>query len=320
MATQMLAGTGTRPRPHLIVSDQVFSMLLALAGLAVLALIVVFGVSLAHGAAPAVSKFGWRFLVGTNWDPVQEDFGALPFIWGTLMSSLLALLIAVPVGVGTGLCLAELAPRWLGDALGMLVELLAAIPSVVYGMWGIFVLVPLMQKVEDFVGPRWGEFPLFTGPPVGVGLLTASLVLAIMILPFIAALTRDSLRAVPRTQGEAGLALGATRWETISGPVLRCARKGIFGGVVLALGRALGETMAVTMVIGNNPQISLSLFRSAYSMAAVLANEFAEATGAMHTGALVAIALSLLGVTFTVNALARLLIWTAVGQAGEHRL
>ena len=305
---------GFRPAPRLPLGDRAFSVILALSAGLVLVLILILGLSLAHGSAAAHAKFSWSFIIGTDWDPVHGNFGALPFIYGTLASSLLALLVAVPVGIGTGIFLAEIAPRSVAGPLAFMIELLAAVPSVVYGMWGIFVVVPLMQHVQGAVGGRWGDFFLFSGPPVGIGLLTASLILAIMILPFIAAITKDSIQAVPRVQAEAGLALGSTRWETISGPVLRYARKGILGGIVLALGRALGETMAVTMLIGNNPQIKFSLFRSAYSMAAVLANEFAEATRDLHTSALVAVALTLLGVTLVVNALARLLIWSAIGQ------
>jgi len=303
-----------RPPSRLILSDRVFAVVLSSAAALVLALIVILGMSLAKGSAVAHTTFGWRFLIGTDWDPVHGNFGALPFIYGTMASSLLALLIAVPIGIGTGIFLAEIAPRRLAQPVSFLIELLAAVPSVVYGMWGIFIIVPLMQRVQEAMPEAWRGFPLFAGPPVGIGLFTASLILAIMILPFIAAITKASTEAVPRAQSEAGLALGSTRWETISGPVLRYARKGIFGGIVLALGRALGETMAVTMLIGNNPQITPSLFRSAYSMAAVLANEFAEATGELHTSALVGVALALLGVTVVVNALARLMIWSAVGQ------
>lgn len=307
---------GYRPRPELVLSDRVFNIILAVCGAIVLALIFILALSLMKGSTKALAHFGGGFIVATNWDPVREDFGALPFIWGTLMSSLLALLIAVPVGLGTGIFLSEIAPKRLAEPIAFIIELLAAVPSVVYGMWGIFVIVPLVRQLQDLVGGTpLGGFPLFSGPPVGVGLLTAGIVLAIMILPFIAAISKDALQAVPRTQAEAGLALGTTKWETIRGPLLRYARKGILGGVILALGRALGETMAVTMLIGNNPQITPSLFRSAYSMAAVLANEFAEATGDMHTSALVSIALVLLALTLAVNALARLLIWGAIGRA-----
>jgi len=305
-----------RPRPQLLLSDRGFNLLLLGASAAVLALIALIGVSLARGAAAGITHFGWRFLTGTTWDPVQEDFGALPFIYGTLVSSLLALFIAVPVGLGTAVFLAKLAPGWLARPMAFLVELLAAVPSVVLGLWGIFVLAPIIQKLEAFVGQRWGEFPLFTGAPVGVGMLAAGIILAIMILPFIASIGRGAILAVPRAQAEAGYALGATRWETISGPILRYARKGILGGIVLALGRALGETMAVTMVIGNTPRISVSLFESGYTMSAVLANEFAEATAPLHLSCLVEIALVLLAVTILVNAMARLLIWGTAATAG----
>jgi phosphate transport system permease protein len=308
------AASEARPAPHIVLGDRVFTGLLTLGAALVLALMAVLGLALAKGALPAVHAFGWRFLIGTNWDPVQNDFGALPFIYGTIISSLLALLIAVPVGVGTAIFLAKVAPSWLAQPVAFVVELLAAVPSVVYGMWGIFVLVPLVQAIEGPISDRWGSFFLFSGPPIGIGMFTAGLVLAIMILPFIASISRDAIQAVPRVQTEVGLALGATRWETIRGPVLRYAWRGIAGAIVLALGRALGETMAVTMVIGNNPQISASLFRSAYTMSAVLANEFAEATGELHSGALVGIALALLGVTVAVNALARLMIWSTTSR------
>jgi phosphate transport system permease protein len=312
--------TGERPRPHLVLSDRAFNVVIGLSAATVIALVVLLGFTLARGAGPAMAHFGWRFVGGQDWDPVQQSFGALPFIWGTLVSSLLALLIAVPIGLGAAIVLAELAPRRLAEPLAFLVELLAAVPSVVYGMWAIFVLVPLVRAIEAPLAARWGSCPLFSGPPIGIGMLAAGLVLAIMILPFVASIARDAIRAVPRTQAEAALALGATRWETISGPVLRYARKGILGGIILALGRALGETMAVTMVIGNVPSISVSLFESGYSMSAVIANEFAEATNPLHVSALVEIALVLLALTIVVNALARLLIWgTARGAEGGAR-
>jgi phosphate transport system permease protein len=299
-----------------VIGDRAFTILLGLGGLAVFALIVGIGVSLAKGAGEAHDTFGPGFVTGRVWDPVHETYGALPFIYGTLMSTLLALVLAVPVGLGTAIFLAEIAPRALGQAVAFLVELLAAVPSVVLGMWGIFVLVPLVRKLEEFVIPRWGHLPVFSGAPTGLGLLTAAIILAIMILPFITSIARDSILAVPRTQGEAAFALGATHWETIRGPLLRFARKGIIGGVVLATGRALGETMAVTMVIGNCPIISASLFESSYTMSALIANEFAEATEALHRASLINIALILLGVTVAVNALARLLIWSTVRHAG----
>lgn len=316
MATDAVAVSCPRHQP--VLSDTFYHLLLGGAALGVMALIAVFGTVLAHGAAPALEHFGWRFLISQNWDPVASDFGALPFIFGTLVTSLLALALAVPVGVGTAIFLAETAPRWLAQPVSFLVELLAAVPSVVYGMWCIFVGVPITRSGQMWVGERWGEFWLFDGPPIGIGILTATLILSIMVLPFIASVARDSIRAVPRAVSEAGLALGTTRWETIRGPVMRHARRGIIGGVILALGRALGETMAVTMVIGNNPQITTSLFRSAYSMAAVLANEFAEANDELHRGTLVAIALVLLALTVGVNAIARLLVWSATSGGGER--
>jgi phosphate transport system permease protein len=312
MAANTLAGAS--PRQQAVLGDRVFRALLLGSAVMVALLVVLLGTVLAHGAVPALKHFGWKFLSGQNWDPVALDFGALPFIFGTLVTSLLALALAVPVGLGTAVFLAEVAPRWLSQPVSFLVELLAAVPSVVYGMWCIFVGVPLIRELETFVGDRWGDFFLFEGPPMGIGLITAIIILAIMILPFIASVSRDAIRAVPRSVTEAGLALGTTRWETLRGPVLRFARRGILGGVILALGRALGETMAVTMVIGNNPQITTSLFRSAYTMSAVLANEFAEATDELHRGTLVGIALVLLVLTLAVNALARLMIWGSARQ------
>ncbi len=309
--------TGTRPQPRLIISDRVFNVLLLSASIVVVALVAVLGVTLARNSAPAFQEFGWRFITGTSWDPVHEVFGALPFIWGTMMSSFIALVLAVPVGLGAAIFLAELAPGWLSRPIGFMVEMLAAVPSVVYGLWGIFVAAPVIQSVEMFLSDRWGHFPLFAGPPIGFGMLAAGTILAIMILPFIAWISRDAICAVPRGQSEAGLALGTTRWETIRGPILRYAGKGIIGGIILALGRALGETMAVTMLIGNTPTISISLFESGYSMSSVLANEFAEAMGALHSGSMAAIALLLLVVTFIVNAMARLLIWGCTARYGE---
>jgi phosphate transport system permease protein len=300
------------PRPALVISDRAFSVVLGIGGLAVFALIVIVGLSLAKGARPAIDTYGWRFAIGRTWDPVHKVFGALPYIYGTLASTILALAIAVPVGLAIAIFLAEIAPRGLGQPVGFLVELLAAVPSVVLGMWGIFVLVPLVRKLEGVVQPHVGSFFLFRGPPTGLGLLTSGIILAIMILPFITAISRDAILAVPKPQGEAALALGATPWEMIRGPVLRYARKGILGGVILATGRALGETMAVTIVIGNCPTISLSLFESSYTMSALIANEFAEATELLHRASLINVALLLLGVTLVVNALARLLIWTTV--------
>jgi phosphate transport system permease protein len=242
---------------------------------------------------------------------VAEQFGALPFIFGTVVSSLLALMIAVPVGIGAAIYLSELAPKAVRPPLTFLVELLAAIPSVVYGLWGIFILAPWLRTwVEPILGRTLGFLPLFQGPPYGVGMLAAGLILAIMIVPFITAVSREVLLAVPRTQREAALALGATGWETTRLAVLRYGRSGLLGAVLLGLGRALGETMAVTMLIGNRPEISLSLFAPGYTMASVIANEFTEATSDLYLGALIEIGLLLLVLTLAVNALARLLVWS----------
>lgn len=310
----------TRPRSRLVLSDRVCNCILAGGALAVIGLAVLLGVTLSLGSAPAISRFGLRFLIAKTWDPVRGEFGALPFIYGTLVSSSLALLIAVPVGLGAAIFLAEVAPQRIARPLAFVVELLAAVPSVVYGMWGVFVAVPAIARLEEFISARWGHIPLFSGPPIGIGMLAASVILAIMVLPFVASISREAILAVPRAQRDAALALGATKWEAIRGPLLRYARKGILGGMVLALGRALGETMAVTMVIGNVPQISASLFASGYTMSAVLANEFAEATGALHTAALTEIALVLLVLTVLVNALARLLIWGTVARTTGEKV
>ncbi|PYO01213.1 MAG: phosphate ABC transporter permease subunit PstC [Candidatus Rokuibacteriota bacterium] len=266
---------------------------------------------MAHAAWPSIRRFGWSFIVKSDWDPVAEHFGALPFIFGTLVSSLLALLIAVPLGIGAAIYLAELAPRGVRPPVTFLVELLAAVPSVVYGLWGIFVLAPWLRTwVQPALGHTLGFLPLFQGPPYGVGMLAAGLILAIMIVPFITAVSREVLLAVPRTQREAALALGATGWETTRIAVLRYGRSGLIGAVLLGLGRALGETMAVTMLIGNRPEISLSLFAPGYTMASVIANEFTEATSDLYLGALIEIGLLLLILTLAVNGLARLLVWS----------
>jgi phosphate transport system permease protein len=269
---------------------------------------------------PTIRKFGWSFVVGTNWDPVVESFGALPFVYGTLVSSLLALVIAVPLGVGAAIFLAELSPVALRGPVAFLIELLAAIPSVVYGLWGIVVLAPTLRVyVQPVLGRTFDFLPLFQGPPYGVGMLAAGIILAIMVVPFIVTVSREVLLAVPPTQREAALALGATRWETTRMAVLRHGRSGLVGAVLLGLGRALGETMAVTMVIGNRPEIAASLFAPGYTMASVLANEFTEATSDVYVSALVEIGLVLFGVTVVVNALARLLVWGVGGATPNVR-
>jgi len=295
--------------------DRVFRWTTLLFAACVLAIIALLAYLLLADSVPAMRAFSWRFLSGHSWDPVHDSFGALPFIYGTLVSSALALLVAVPISLGAALFLAELAPPWLRNPLSFLVELLAAVPSVVYGIWGIFVLVPFLRPVEAWLGTRLGFVPLFSGAPYGIGMMAAGLILAIMVLPIIAAVSRDVLRAVPVSQREAAYALGATRWEAIRGPVFRYARAGILGAVILGLGRALGETMAVTMVIGNTPAISASIFDPAYTMPSVLANEFMEATGKLHIAALMEIALLLFIVTIVINAIARLLIWSVARGA-----
>ncbi len=276
--------------------------------------------TLVYESLPALRQFGWCFLVTGNWDPVAESFGALPFVYGTLLSSLLAMLLAVPLGIGAAIYLAELAPSWIRPPVGFLIELLAAVPSVVYGLWGIFVLAPWLRvRVEPVLGRTLGFLPLFQGPPYGVGMLAAGIILAVMTVPFIATVSREVLLAVPNTQREAALALGATRWETTRLAVLRYGRSGLVGAVLLGLGRALGETMAVTMVIGNRPEISISLFAPGYTMASVLANEFTEATSDLYLSALVEIGLLLLAVTVAVNGLARLLVWSVGGSVAGVR-
>jgi phosphate transport system permease protein len=259
----------------------------------------------------SLHEFGLGFFVGTAWDPVNGKFGALPFIYGTLVSSLLAVFLAVPLAVGVAVYVTEICPRALRGIISFLTELLAAIPSVVYGLWAIFVLAPILRNyVEPFLGKTLGWTGLFTGPQYGLGMLAAGVILAIMIVPIISSITREVLVAVPQHQREATLALGATRWEMIRMGVLRNARAGILGSVILGLGRALGETMAVTMIIGNRAEIAKSLFAPGYTMASVIANEFSEATGDLYLSALVEIGLALLIVTLIVNTAARLLVWS----------
>lgn len=274
--------------------DRLFRYLVMGFGSVVVFLAIGAGVKLAVSSQLTWKHFGLKFLATSDWDPVMEVFGALPFIFGTIVTSLIALVIAVPLGVGSAIFLAEMAPKKVSSVVTFLIELLAAIPSVILGLMGIFVLVPLMKNM---------------GAPYGVGMLTAGIILSIMILPYITTISRDVIMAVPRNLKEAALGLGATRWETIRLVVLPYARSAIMGSIFLALGRALGETMAVTMVIGNNPKISWSLVDPAYTMSAVLANEFAEATSDMHVHALIAIALALFGITIVVNGIARVMIY-----------
>jgi len=317
------AATGisaTRPGRPAHWGDQLFRLLLRAAGLSLVVLVIAICAVLVWKALPAMRTFGWRFLVTSVWDPVAEHYGALPLIYGTLLSSLLALCLAVPLGIGAAIYLAELAPMWIRSPIAFLVELLAAVPSVIYGLWGVFVLAPILRMyVQPALSRTFGFLPLFQGPPYGVGMLAAGIILAIMIVPFIIAVSREVLLAVPNTQREAALALGATRWETTRIAVLRYGRSGLVGAILLGLGRALGETMAVTMVIGNRPEISASLFAPGYTMASMLANEFTEATSNLYLSALIEVGLLLFAVTVCVNALARLLVWSVGGAVAGGR-
>jgi phosphate transport system permease protein len=293
------------------IPDRIFKWLITACGVAVLGVLVLIVTELISGSKLSWHAFGFKFFAGSDWDPVSEAFGALPFIYGTLVSSLVALVIAVPLSVGVAVFTTEMCPKALRAPLSFFVELLAAIPSVIYGLWAMFVLVPLLSGyLEPFLGKTLGWTGLFTGPQYGIGMLAAGIILAIMIIPIISSITREVLAVVPQHQREAALALGATRWEMIRISVLRNARAGIVGGIILGLGRALGETMAVFMVIGNRPEIAKSLFAPGYTMASVLANEFSEATGDTYLSALVEIGLALFVVTIIVNALAQLLVWT----------
>lgn len=298
--------------------DRVYTIATTAFALAIPLLLLLIAYEVGTAAWPAFRAFGLSFLTSSNWDVVNGSFGAAPAIFGTIVSSLIALIIATPLALGVAIFLSEFAPRWLRQPVGFLVDLLAAIPSVVYGLWGIFVLIPLLRDhtmpfLRDTL--HLGATPFFTGPAYGPSMLAAGVILAIMALPYISAVSREVLRAVPRSQREAALALGATRWETIRDAVLPNARSGVIGGIILGLGRALGETMAVTMVIGNRPEISPSLFAPGYTMASLIANEFSEATNDMHLSALMAVGGVLFLITIVVNAIARWLVWRVSRQA-----
>jgi len=280
----------------------------AFAGLLVL-IVAAIGFELTRQSMLSIEKFGLNFWRTDVWDPVAGQFGALPFIWGTLYSSVLALAIATPISLGIAVFISELCPNRLKQPLVFLTELLAAIPSIVYGLWGIFVLVPAVRAFEISMPPMLRQLPIFSGPPLGVGMLAAGVILAIMVIPFTSSVAREVLKSVPAAQREGAYALGATRFEAIRA-ALFFARSGIVGAIMLGFGRALGETMAVTMVIGNNPKISASLFAPQYTMAAVLANEFAEADTELYLNALVEIGLVLFVITLVVNSLSRILIWS----------
>ena len=311
MKLRRTAGSGSdESRPFHIGTGLVASItLLVVVGIAI---------TLMRESSLSLRKFGWDFWRTSTWDPVAGEFGALPFLWGTLYSSLLAMLLATPIALGIAVFLSELSPHALRRPLAFLTELLAAIPSIVYGLWGVFVLVPAVRGLQKMT-PAWlRETPFFKGPPLGIGLMAAALILAVMIIPFTASVAREILKSVPFAQREAAYALGATRWEAIR-MALFYGRTGILGAVMLGLGRALGETMAVTMVIGTNPQVSLSLFAPQYTMASVIANEFTEAADELYLHALVEIGLVLFCVTVLVNSLSRLLIWQVGRSAAGAR-
>ncbi len=292
--------------------DRVYRAAITAAALCIPALLLLIAVAVVVAGWPALSRFGMGFLTGSEWDAVHGQFGAAPAIYGTLVSSAISLVLAAPLALGVAIFLSEFAPPKLRQPVAFLVDLLAAVPSVVYGLWGVFFLIPLLrEKVMPFLADtlHLGGTPLFSGPAYGPSMLAAGLVLAIMVLPYISAVSREVLLAVPRAQREAALALGATRWEMIRDAVIPYARSGILGGVILWLGRALGETMAVTMVIGNRHEIAASLFAPGYTMASLIANEFSEATDDVHLSALMALGAVLFAVTLIVNAIARWLVW-----------
>lgn len=307
MATSAVAPAP--PRSRFVNGDAVLRTILRILAALSPVLVVGIGIQLYLASQPSRHAFGWHFLVGSSWNPVFNHFGAWPFIFGTLLTTAVALVIAAPLGLGVSIFLAELAPRWLSRPVAFLVDLLAAVPSVVYGVWGIFVLAPWLQRdIQPWLGRHLGFVFLFKGPPYGVGYLAAGLILAVMVIPFVVALSREAIDTVPRTQREAAYALASTRWEVIGRVVVPAARSGILGGVLLATGRALGETMAVTMVIGNNPQVSSSLFAPGYTLASVIANEFTEATTKLYTSSLMEIGLILFAITLVVNLLSRIIM------------
>ncbi len=290
--------------------DFLFKGVTVLFAISILGILLLMAVSMYRQSLPSIHTSGWSFIPGKEWDPVGGTFGALPYIYGSLVSSLLSLALATPLSIATAQFITEVANRRVGGMIAALVELLAAIPSVIYGLWGVLVMAPWLQRtVEPFLNDHLGFLPFFSGPPYGVSMLAAVLILMIMIVPIITSITKEVLLAIPDSQREAAVALGATRWEMIRMAVLPYGRSGILGAVILGLGRAIGETMAVTMVIGNTPKISLSLLDPAYTMPSVIANEFAEASSDLHAAALMEIGLLLLVVTLIINSLARLLLW-----------
>jgi phosphate transport system permease protein len=292
------------------IGDFIFENITRFFAFVILVLVILMVYEMLRQSNLSIDKFGLGFITSTTWDPVHDNFGALPFIFGTLFSSLIALFIALPLSVGIAIFLSEFAPRWLEQPVSLLVELLAAIPSIVYGLFGIFVMAPWLRKtIEPFLGDHLGFIFLFQGPPYGLGMLAAALILTIMILPIITSISRDIMKSIPDLQREAAFALGATKWESVR-IVLTGAKSGILGATLLGLGRAIGETMAVTMVIGNRPDISFSLFDPGYTMASVLANEFTEATSNLYISSLIEISLLLFVLTVILNAIARVVVWS----------
>jgi len=303
--------------------DRAYDAIITAMALCVPLLLILLVFAITEAAWPALRQFGFTFLTSSDWDPVNLRFGAAPAIYGTIVSSIIALVIATPLALGVAIYIAEFAPLWLRRPVAFLIDLLAAIPSVVYGLWAIFVLVPLMRtSIMPFLRDtlHLGATPLFSGPAYGPSMLAAGVILAIMVLPYISSVSREVLLAVPRSQREAALALGATRWEAIVGAVLPFAKSGIIGGIILGLGRALGETMAVTMVIGNRHEIAASLFAPGYTIASLIANEFSEASGDLHLSALMAVGFILFVITLLVNAFARWLVWQTGGGGRRVRV
>jgi phosphate transport system permease protein len=312
-------GKSWQSNRHAGYGDKIFSNLTLFFTIIMLGILVALVFVLARDAMPAINKFGFSFFSSSAWNPVKDVYGALPAIYGTLLSSLIGLIIAVPISLGAAIFLVELAPNWLQGPASFVIEMLAAIPSVIIGLWGLYVLVPVVRNpIERWLG-HLTSLPFFQGPPFGVGFLAAGLILAIMIIPIITAITRDAMRAVPNEQREAMLALGATRWETINKAVLPYCRTGTVGAIILGLGRALGETMAVTMVIGNSYKVTASLFSPGATIASTIASQFGEASTGVYTGSLIELALILFGITLIVNIVARTLVWRMTSlKAGKQ--
>jgi phosphate transport system permease protein len=308
--------TGLLPR----LSDRIFSSMSLICAMVIVGILLGMVVVLNIDAMPAIRQFGIDFLGSSAWDPVKEDFGAWPAVYGTLLSSAIGLIIAIPISIGAAIFLVEMAPAWFRSPASFVIQMLATIPSVIIGLWGLFVLVPFMRDpIENWLGNNLGFLPLFQGPPFGVGFLTAGIILAIMVIPIITSISQDAMQAVPSQQREAMLALGATRWEMIRQAVLPYCRSGLVGAIILGLGRALGETMAVTMVIGNSYRVTASLFSPGTTIASKIASEFGEASEGVFIGSLVELALILFGVTLLVNVVARLMVWrvTSVRETKE---